>query len=154
MDSCKSIINKGGEEMKARFLFVILAMVGFFTGCAAIPTAPNPVEITTRYGLMRYLAKSDARQAEAQRMIDHMREYADKTDQISINLLITEAKSELGWEKLNPADRYFLEEMFMSFVPQLSDQVGEGIIDPDNLIYVHELLGWFQQTVDMTRILS
>lgn len=137
-------------KMVQRF-FTTLVAAGFLAVfvCGAL-TACKPQEalaarVAVQYAVGKYVEKqSPATKAETVRRIISTVELVSsmaENESVTIDSLRAYVATRLG-EKLSPADRLLAGAIIDAAAVELKARVGDGVLKPDQLVKVREVLSW------------
>lgn len=133
-------------------LLSIMAFVLLLTGCATfqgiLAASDNPIlQRTIQYAVIRHMAANPGHQEEAVRVIEEVRKAIDRPVLVSVGDLKQVAIAEIPWDKMHPADKFFLQELLKDIAAHIEVQVGDGVLDEEDKVRVRDVLTWIEQAV-------
>jgi hypothetical protein len=146
------------KKLIAIGIILALVAVGALSGC--VTTGENtqdqtsitssPIfQVAVQYAVMRFVAESPERQAEALRIVNTLQEYIDGSETITVKILREMTTSWVPWEKLHPADQFLLQQLIVQVAAYLENMVGSGSLDDNARTLTRDFLGWISEAVSM-----
>lgn len=133
--------------MRKTLVFVasILAL-SLASSCATLENNPASAKLVTQYAVLKFAEQSSAdkraeRIANVQRVATDVKAIA-AGEPVSIGLLKAAVGAEIAKLNLSPADTMLANALVDMLAIELSERVGEGILDPDQLVQVAKVMDW------------
>lgn len=127
-----------------RRLFAVLSMCAIITACGTFRANESALTIGVTYAIQRYVYEKPADQQEATK--ERIRTIAGDLkvlasgDAVSLPLLRLALDTQLDRANLIPQDRALIAAVADAVVLELTKRVGDGVISPDELYEVVQVL--------------
>lgn len=132
----------------ARFtqLLAALCIVAavFLSGCATLGQATNTSKLVVQVATMKVIEAQPDRAARAAKVLEITADAQKLIDMngLTVGLLKTAVQDRLAAQNLEPSDRLLANLLVDAVVTDLAAKVGDGLIPPDQLVTVNQVLGW------------
>lgn len=141
--------KQGGFALPRFLVILAIAATVFLSGCAGNPTVAKELgyRIVTRQAIQRYIWEAGTDEKRAARA-DRIRIAATALrglasgDAVTVGQLRAAAYAEIDRHNLIPPDRDLLRVVVDGVSESLLKDVGAGVLDPDRLVRVTEVLDW------------
>jgi hypothetical protein len=136
------------------FRVLIVTALAVLAGCESLKEHDTAAAIAVQYATAKVIesgSTAEERSEKAARIRDIAREARTwlAGEAVSIEYLQSAAMARVAKLDLSPADRVLANALVQTAVVELHRKVGDGVIPPERLVTVNELLGWIIQATDL-----
>jgi uncharacterized protein YceK len=122
-----------------------LALVFLLSGCASLGSDEGQnvaARIGVQYATLKVIGEDADRAATVVGVIDSAIELVEGGDALPMDLLESEIRDAIPFDKLDQADTLLVELLILQVREELDLRVDDGLIDPEKVAKVLEVLTW------------
>lgn len=144
--------RKSGTSMRSPALIGVLAgllALLVLTGCTTLRTQPTTSGLVVTYATAKVIEVGETAEARLERA-ERIKAIAGEArtwlagEGVTIEFLEAAALARLAKLSLSPADAMLANALVQVAVQELRVKIGAGVIPPDKLVTVNQLLGWIE----------
>lgn len=125
-----------------RRLFAISACFSLFLGCAIVEERPSGARLAVTYATLKII-DGDADRADRVRAIaEQVKTYANDDPQLTVDLLIRQARALIEWDRLDAADTALVDTLLIELAARLKEELGEDLIPVELRVTVVTVADW------------
>lgn len=122
---------------------MLLTIVVAISGCATMQENETLTRAAFEYGTLKVI---DGDPDRAERVVDLMDDLiVIASGDATVEFLSERLRDEIDWGKLSPADTILVNAVINEVSARLQEQVGDGLLDPDQRLQVTQALGWIRE---------
>lgn len=131
-----------------------LMSIAVLCGCSTLTSQPTVSSLAVTYAAAKVIEAAptpDERLARAERIksiVGEARTWLNG-EGVTVGLLESAARARLAELNLSPADTMLANTLVQIAVQDLQEKIGAGVIAPDQLVTVNELLDWIETATEM-----
>lgn len=131
--------------MKIKLLLIasLLCAVVSFTGCGSA-TAQLAEQTAVQFAVLKFSQNNPERSAQIISIVTQVRALAGGEKFDTVALLVAFVKLKINWSKLDAADTSLVNNLLAIIQSALEEKVGTGILTPEKLLVVDQVLGWIE----------
>ena len=141
--------------VRAFYLFtlfsVIMLISGLSTlsGCATMERHEFAAKLGVQYAMLKYVERKDDPEDTKARIREHVSAAKRFLDQgtTTLALLKSSVIARLDMSKISVADQLLIYAVIDAIVFELQDRIKDGVIRPEQLYKVNEVLDWILEVV-------
>lgn len=125
---------------------LIVALLFAVNACAVlekVESSPVAAQLTVQYATLKYIDGSDAKAVRVLNVVDAIRPSIDD-DSVTLAILDERLRSYINWERLDAADRLLLTALLDQVKAELTERIGEGLVDAQDKVRLHRVLDWVE----------
>ena len=128
------------RSITAALLPLILVVI---SGCSWLEDNPQTASLVIQSATAKFIEKADDPSERAQRVIDVSAKALDivGSERASVDAFRIAVTSLIDFDELPVSDKILLTQLIELVAESLAERVGEGALDPDQLIVVREAFG-------------
>jgi hypothetical protein len=124
----------------------LVAALALLTGCSALKDlggVNSEARIFVTYATLKYIGDADDPAGKAAKVRDVAEQVraAARGESVTIEALKALVMARLPAD-MDPADRFVAGELVNVLAARLAEGVGDGVLDPEKLVAVDQLIGW------------
>lgn len=124
-------------------IFVLFALV--LAGCSFVETLqPDTKRLAVTYATAKIIDTNADRAARVLDLVEQGRAFIESDAEVSIDALYSGVMDRIEWQKIDPADRILIEEILKNARERLKDEIGIGLLQPDERVKVVKVLDWIE----------
>lgn len=132
--------------MKFFLVALSIAFLAALAGCTAIEQSPTTAKLATQYATLKIIGQGPdqgARKTKIRNIAQDAKRFLDH-DAVTLPGLHAAVMERVDMESLSPADRMLANALIGAVVTELEARLGNGpgMIPPDDLYQIAEVLDW------------
>lgn len=126
-------------------LFAAIVVVFALAGCSVLQSLePDTKQLAVQYATLKAVDGDPAKAARVVDLVREGRQYVTADASVSVAALYDGVRDRINWQSLDPADRILIEAILTRARDRLQDEIGVGLLDPDQRLQVLTVLDWIE----------
>lgn len=128
--------------------FKVAAVLGLalaFAGCSFLQSIePDTKQLAVQYATLKVIDGDSDRAARVVDLVQEGRQYVESGASVTVAALYEGVRDRIDWQSLDPADRILIEAILTRARERLREEIGVGLLDPDQQVKVLTVLDWIE----------
>lgn len=115
------------------------------SGCSFLQSIePDTKQLAVQYATLKVIDGDADKAARVVELVQEGRDYVQSDASVSVAALYEGVRDRINWQSLDPADRILVEAILTRARERLRDEIGVGLLDPDQQLKVLTVLDWIE----------
>ena len=129
----------------ARYAAVLVLV--FLVGCSMLDKHQASAKLAIQYATIKYIDGSDDKRERTLKVTANARELA--ATGATLDAIDQAIRDSIDWNKLDDADKLLANALLDIVGEELKARIGEGTLDPDQVLAVEAVLGWIEEAANL-----